>query len=156
MRLGAKFTRQRALRASLCARGILVLNTRARRTKNRSRIRRGSECDIAYESSMRRMQEIIGNVGEEDLSCWMGFGISGLGEIRVPELKARILTKKRMGRLIRRNGPLRRRRRTISPTTGDYSDAPSGLGLCQLPSVAMSASASFGPQVPRLYRRTRW
>lgn len=38
----------------------------------------------------------------------------------------------------------------LAAKTDDYSDAPSGLGLCQLPSGAMSASASFGPQVPRL------
>ena len=29
------------------------------------------------------------------------------------------------------------------------------LGLCQPPSAAISASACFGPQVPRLYGRTR-
>lgn len=30
---------------------------------------------------MRPMQEIIGNVGGENLSCGIGFGISELGEL---------------------------------------------------------------------------
>jgi hypothetical protein len=36
-----------------------------------------------------------------------------------------------------------------------YLDEVASLGLCQSPSAAISAFASFGPQVPRLYGRTR-
>src|SRR5450759_5384210 len=44
---------------------------------------------------------------------------------------------------------LRRCGRTGGQSRAAHAYARSGMGLCQLPSGAMSASASLGPQLPR-------